>query len=101
MSRHCQQGTVCAKQPNHCATLCPVSLTLETLHLNRILQAQELMRGSGGLSEEQKKYLGEMRTQLGLPQEAADRIVKEVRTEVSQHKARCIVAWPLLLLLAV
>eukprot|EP00877_Chromochloris_zofingiensis_P006644 jgi/Chrzof1/2232/Cz11g07180.t1_TIC110[v5.2] len=45
-------------------------------------QATEVMRGSGSLTGERKEYLETMRSQLGLPEATADRIIKEVRTEV-------------------
>ncbi|KAF8060559.1 SULTR2 [Scenedesmus sp. PABB004] len=45
-------------------------------------QAQDVLRGSGSLSEERKTYLEELRAQLNIGKEAADKIIREVRTEV-------------------
>ncbi|KIY96976.1 hypothetical protein MNEG_10986 [Monoraphidium neglectum] len=45
-------------------------------------QAQEVLRGTGTLSPERSAYLEEMRRQLSLPQDKADKIVREVRSEV-------------------
>ncbi|KAI8475724.1 MAG: hypothetical protein J3K34DRAFT_517150 [Monoraphidium minutum] len=45
-------------------------------------QAQEVLRGTGSLSPERASYLDAMRKQLSLPQDKADKIVKEVRSEV-------------------
>jgi len=45
-------------------------------------QAQDVLRGTGQLTAERKEYLDQMRQQLGLQQAAADKIIKEVRTEV-------------------
>eukprot|EP00878_Enallax_costatus_P008337 GHUV01008715.1.p1 GENE.GHUV01008715.1~~GHUV01008715.1.p1 ORF type:complete len:884 (+),score=360.27 GHUV01008715.1:261-2912(+) len=45
-------------------------------------QATEVLRGSGSLSEERKQYLEELRTQLNLPKDKGDKIIREVRTEV-------------------
>jgi hypothetical protein len=42
-------------------------------------QAQDVLRGTGQLTDERKQYLDQMRQQLGLQQGAADKIIKEVR----------------------
>jgi len=41
-------------------------------------QAQEVLRGTGSLSPERQAYLEDMRKQLSLPQEKADKIIREV-----------------------
>jgi len=42
-------------------------------------QAQEVLRGSGSLTPERKQYLDELRTQLSISQDKADKIIREVR----------------------
>lgn len=39
-------------------------------------QATEVLRGSGSLSEERKQYLEELRTQLNIPKDKADKIIR-------------------------
>ncbi|GBF94257.1 110 kDa translocon of chloroplast envelope inner membrane [Raphidocelis subcapitata] len=45
-------------------------------------QAQEVLRGTGAMSPERAAYLEEMRKQLSLPQDKADKIIREIRTEM-------------------
>lgn len=42
-------------------------------------QAQEVLRATGQLTPERKAYLDDMRKQLQLPEDKADKIIREVR----------------------
>jgi hypothetical protein len=42
-------------------------------------QAQDVLRGTGALTPERQAYLEDMRKQLSLPQDKADKIIREVR----------------------
>jgi len=42
-------------------------------------QANEVLRGTGTLSPERQSYLEEMRKQLKLPQDKAEKVIREVR----------------------
>jgi hypothetical protein len=45
-------------------------------------QCHEVMRGVGGVTPEKAEYLENMRQQLNLPKETADKVIKDVRSEV-------------------
>lgn len=42
----------------------------------RVVQATEVLRGTGSLTEERKQYLDELRTQLNLSKEKGDKIIR-------------------------
>lgn len=52
-----------------------------------LLQAQEVLRGSGSLTPERKQYLEELRNQLSVSQDKADKIIREVRCPVKEPAA--------------
>jgi hypothetical protein len=53
-----------------------------------LLQAQEVLRGSGSLTPERKQYLEELRNQLSVSQDKADKIIREVRCPVKVDAGR-------------